>query len=527
MSALLQLFWRRNRSWMLAWILIVGLLSAAGPPTYAATYLTDQDRAAATSAAQHNAATTVLYGRLGSPGTPGQMFSWELGTFLTLIAAVMAVLLAVSLTRRLDEDSTFELGRGSGLSSRTLAVAAVAFLCATGFVVGLACTLATGLYTGKINGVDWAGAGVLGLVVALTFTVTGMLTALIAQLVPTSRAAASTGGALVAVGVVIRAVADSGPILWLRWLSPMALRSVADPFMLDRVMALAPALIETVALACVAVAVAQHHDLNASLLHSASHRSSRLHVHTTYGLVWRLIKARLYWTTALVAMGGMGFAYLGSATIDNARTGRIGGGLLGAQITGTDPGTKYFVYSGTVLALVLSAVTVTLVTQTIRDENSGLAEHIRSTGTRPSALLKAYLLVTLASSILILTLTGLATALVATSVIPGDQVFGAALHGVVDQWPALALVIACAAVVTAAIPRAAWLAWLPLAIGGTLTMLGGVFRVPDRIIDLSMFGHTTSGVAPTTGAAPQLILLCLTAAGIMLALARIGHRDLA
>lgn len=46
--------------------------------------------------------------------------------------------------------------------------------------------------------------------------VTGMLTALIAQLVLTWRAAASAGGALVAVGVVIRAVADAGPILWLR-----------------------------------------------------------------------------------------------------------------------------------------------------------------------------------------------------------------------------------------------------------------------------------------------------------------------
>lgn len=527
MSALLQLFWRRNRSWMLAWILLVSLLSVAGPPTYAATYATDQDRAAATAAAQHNAATTVLYGRLGSPGTSGQMFSWELGTFLTLIAAVMAVLLAVRLTRRLDEDSTLELVRGSGLSSRTLAVAAVAFLCATAVIVGLACTLATGLYTGEVDGVDWAGAGVLGLVVALTFTVTGMLTALIAQLVPTSRAAASAGGALVAVGVVIRAVADAGSILWLRWLSPMALRSLADPFNLDRVMAVAPALIETVALACVAVAVAQRRDLNASLLRSASHRSSRLHVHTTYGLVWRLTRARLCWTTALVAVGGMGFAFLGSATIDNARSGRIDGGFLGAQVAGGDPGTKYFVYSGTVLALVASAVAVTLVTQTISDENSGLAEHIRASGARPSALLKAYLLATLAGSIVILTLTGLATALVAQSVISSDRAFGEALHGVMDQWPALALVIACAAVATATAPRAIWLAWLPLAMGGMLTMLGGVLQLPDRIIDLSMFGHTTSGVAPTTGAAPQLILLCLTAAGITLALARIGHRDLA
>lgn len=526
MTALLRLFWRRNRSWMLGWILVAGGLSAAGLPTYASTYATDQDRAAATIVVQHNAATTVLYGRLGSPGTPGQMFSWELGTFLTLIAAVMAVFLAVRLTRRLDEDSTLELVRGSGLSSQTIAVAAVVFLCSVGVIVGLACTLATGIYAGRIDGVDWAGACVLGLVVALTFMVTGMLTALIAQIVPTSRSAASVGGALVAIGVIIRAVADAGSIRWLRWVSPMGLRGVVDPFDENRLVALVPTLTETVGLAFVAIIVAQRRDLNASLLHPASHRSSRLRVHTTYGLVWRLTRARLGWTTALVAVGGMGFALLGSATIDEARSGRIDGGFLGAQLAGGDPGTQYFVYSGTVLALVVSAVAVRLMTQTISDENSGLAEHVRATGARPSALLRAYLLATLAGSIVILTLTGLTTALVAQSVIPGEAVFGAALHGVTDQWPALALVIVCAGLATAMTPRAAWMAWLPLTVGGTLTMLGGVLRLPDRLIDLSMFGHTTSGVAPTTGTAPQLILLSLTAAGVTLAVARIGHRDL-
>lgn len=527
MTTVLMLFWRRNRGWTLAGVLIGGGLSAAALPAYASTYATDQARTAAVVAAQRDAAAVVLYGRLGSPGTAAQLFSWELGTFLTLMAAVMAVLLAVRLTRRLDEDGTLELLRGSGLSPHTPAVAAAAALAATGVLVGLACSLAVGVHSGTVAGVDWTGASVLGLIVALTFTVVGMLTAVIAQLVPTSRVAASLTGTLVGVAVVIRAVADTGRVTWLQWLSPMALRAVARPFDGNRVLGLAPALIETLVLAGVAIAVAQRRELNASLLHTGSHRASRLRVHTPFGLVQRLTQARLAWTAALLAVGGMGLALLGSGTIDSARRGRIDGGFLAAQVTGGDPVRQYFVYSGTVLALVLSAVLVTLVTHTISDETSGLAENVRATGVRLAALLGAHLLVALAGSLVILALSGAATALVAERIISGDGIFGAAFHGIVDQWPAVAVVIVGAGIVSATIPRAPWLAWLPLALGGALTMVGGVLRLPRRVIDLSMFGHTPSGVALTTGAFPQLLLVGLAAAGISLALATIGHRDLA
>lgn len=94
----------------------------------------------------------------------------------------------------------------------------------------------------------------------------------------------------------------------------------------------------------------------------------------------------------------MGFAILGSGTLDSARSGRIEDGFLGAQLAGNDPVGAYFAYSGTVLGLVVAAVAATLVVQTAADEEDGLTEHVRATGTRPNALLSAYLLTALAAA---------------------------------------------------------------------------------------------------------------------------------
>jgi ABC-2 type transport system permease protein len=176
---------------------------------------------------------------------------------------------------------------------------------------------------------------------------------------------------------------------------------------------------------------------------------------------------------------------------------------------------------------VVSSVAVLVVNQTITDEPRGLAEHIRATGARPTALVLSYLLASLAGSLVILILTGVASGLAAESLIGGEDVFTAAVQGIVAQWPAVALVTVCAAVVTAIAPRASWLAWAPLALGGGLTLLGGLLKLPDRAVDLSMFGHTESGVALSTGAGPQLVILGLVVAGALVVVRSIGRRDLA
>ena len=51
----------------------------------------------------------LLYGNLPKPGTLGQFFVWETGTFVLLLTAIMMVLLAVRLTRVSENSGQLEM----------------------------------------------------------------------------------------------------------------------------------------------------------------------------------------------------------------------------------------------------------------------------------------------------------------------------------------------------------------------------------------------------------------------------------
>src|SRR5690242_19749307 len=100
---LVRLMLRRHRLFITSWSVLLVTLSAVTSSAYQSTYPTPEQRALAVRAAQDNAATTLLYGRLADAGTPAQMFGWEVGAFATVLAAIMALLLAVTMTRAAED----------------------------------------------------------------------------------------------------------------------------------------------------------------------------------------------------------------------------------------------------------------------------------------------------------------------------------------------------------------------------------------------------------------------------------------
>ncbi|MBW9214035.1 hypothetical protein KV102_04200 [Mumia sp. zg.B53] len=521
------LLWRRHRTWTVAWLLVTGGLAAAALPGYASTYADADAAREALAQVRHDPATLFLYGRLGQAGTPAQVFAWELGTFLTMIAAVMAILLAVRLTRALDEDGSLELLLSTGHQRRDVARAAMVVLVGVGVGLGVACFAATAAYAGRVDGVDVVGAAVLGLVVALTFLLVGLLTGVLALLLPTTWSARAAGGLAVAVAVGVRAVADVEHAPALQWVAPMSLRALAQPFDGDRVLALLPAAAEAAVLGWLLLRLATSTEVGASLVRLPQRTGARLPITDVTGLVRRLDRRRLIWSGLLITAGAAMFTGLGSGAIANMRSGRIDGGFLGAQLSGRDPAAAYFAFDGTVTALVVAAVCVTVVVQAAADERAGLAEHVRATGAAHSALLRAYVVVASVASLVTLALSGTVSAMVGHGLIGGPHVARDAFSQSIEQWPAVALVIGLTALVVAAAPRAAWSAWLPLLAGGGLTLLGKQLQVPPRVIDLSMFGHTSAGVASSTRPTAQLMLLALATVALTGALILMRRRDLA
>ena len=518
--AVVALLLRRYAAWVSAWVGVIGVLVVITLPAYASTYRDAPARRAAVALAQDDAATTLLYGRLPDPGTPGQLFSWEIGTFVTLLVAVMGVLTAVRLTRAAEQDGTQELLRGAGLSRQGPLVAALVVLGGVALLLALVCALGVGARAGHVPGVDLTGAVALGFVVGSTFALMALLTVVLAQLVPTARAARVAGILLLAACFALRAAADTQEIDWLNWCTPLGLRATMQPFSEELLSPLAWVLGGGVgARRCrcragrAARAGRQHPALD-----RARHASTPCAPADRPGLAAAPVdragvdhRDRCRWSS--VRRHGLG-------VIENARRGRISGGFLKSQLGVGDPVAAYFGYAGAVIGMVVAVFAILTTMRAVSEEQDGPAEYLRVTGAAPASGLASHAVLALVGSALVLGSTAALTAVVAPRMIDGGGVVGQALGQVGGQWSSVLVLIGPAVFLAGLRPRIAWLAWTPYAVSVGLALLGSLLGAPRWLIGLGAFEHPDGVLAPVLR-----VLLFVIAS--LIGLAAVRRRDLA
>lgn len=190
---LVRLMVRRHRALLASWLVLLVALSGGTVSAYQSTYTTPDQRRTATELAQHNVATTLLYGNLADRGSPASMFNWEIGAIATILAALMAVLVATFLTRAAEDDGTLEVVRSSGVDPRVPLRAALTVLLIVAATLAIGCAVAVGLSVGHVDGVTWPGVVAFGAVVGLTFLLVGDLTVVLSNSLPPPGVHASWG----------------------------------------------------------------------------------------------------------------------------------------------------------------------------------------------------------------------------------------------------------------------------------------------------------------------------------------------
>ncbi|TNC31311.1 hypothetical protein [Mumia zhuanghuii] len=496
MTALVPLLVRRYGVWITAWVVTVGVIVVITLPSYGTTYRDAAARRAAVALAQHDAATTLLYGQLPDPGTPGQMFSWEIGTFLTLLVAVMGVLTAVRLTRAAEQDGTLELVRGAGLSRQEPLLAGFVLIGGVALLLSLVCVLGVGLRVGDVAGVDWPGAWTFGFAVGGTFALMALLACVTAQLVPTARAARVAGSLALSICVAARATADTQDIEWLNWFTPLALRATVQPFTADRWAPLVAAGTAGIVVAGTAGVLNARRELGGSLLRAATHHPARLRVRTPVRLAWRLHRSTVLAWTIGTTLGGTLLMAMGSGVIESARRGRVTGGFLKSQLGDGDPVTAYLGSIGAVIAMVVAVFAVLTTLGSVDDERKGPTEYLRATGVSPPAMLVSNTVVALLGSALAIGSTTALTALVFPRVIGGDGVVGKVLAEVGGQWSSMLVLVGPVLLLAGWRPRLAWLGWVPYVGSVALSLVGTLLGVPQWLIALSAFEHPDGIVTP-------------------------------
>lgn len=523
---LVRLMLRRHRLLIGAWSVLLVALCGVTVSAYQSTYPTPEQRALAVRSAQDNAATTLLYGELADPGTPAQMFGWEAGAFATVLAAIMAVLLAVGLTRAAEDSGTLELVRSCGLTPTAPLRAAMAVLAGVAAVLATGCAVALGLAAGRVEAVTWPGALGFGLVVGLTFLLFGLLGVVASQLAASAGGARGGGFAMVGLGFALRAGADSQDAGWLNWLSPLALRATVRPF--DGIRWWVPPLYGVLAVLLAGLAVGLHgrREYGFGLLRRRDRRDTRLNVRSGLGLTARLAgPSLLIWTVAVAGAGTL-FVAMGSGVVEQSRRGEVGG-FLGSQLGISDPLAGYFAYTGVVVGIVVTAYAVLGVQRARVDEAGGVTDHVLATGARRWQPLFWQVTVTAAGSAIILAVTGAGAALVAPALFTGPDVALRAFAYPMGQWPAAMAAAGGAALLVGRWPRRTWLAWIPVAASGLLAMLGQLLGVPERVRELSIFTHVPDAGSPDPRLGGLAVLLAVAVGACLLGVAGMARRDLA
>jgi ABC-2 type transport system permease protein len=504
MTTLLRILARRLAPKVALLCALVAAAGAATLPSYASTYQTDAARAAAVELAARNGAALVLYGRLEPPGHAAAMFVWEMGAFITIGVAVVAVLVAAGLTRGLDTDGTVELARSAGVTPRAMVLTASLLLVVTALTVGASSAAGLLGHLGA-DGVTLAGTLAWGAVVGTTFLLIAALTALAGQLVATVGATRGVGLMAVGAGFLARAAADTAPDTaldtapsargWLTSVSPLGLRGAVSPFGDVSWRSLLAALAVTGLIGAVTGWIWLRRELHAALLRPRTRHTPRLRVRGVAGFVGRTsLGSTLAWTAAIAALTGF-FVGMGGDVVASARAGRLEGGLLEAQLGRGDPTGAYLAYVGTIVGVLTAAYAVLHVLRYAASERTGTLELVRGTGRRPWAPLVAYAVTAAGAAGCLLVVAGVVAAGMAAAIFPDEGVATTAWHQVVGQWPGVAALAGLSATVIGVKPRWAALAWSMAGVSAILVLLGSLLHAPEWLVDLAAFGHVPmSGV---------------------------------
>lgn len=482
---------RRYRWQALAWMVPLWLLLLSRPIALQRLYPSFEERTALLSQMRGVPGVRLLFGPLPAAGSVGEFASWEDGGYLLWFVAIMAIMLTTALARRDEQDGHVEvvLGAGAGrwtpfASATTWALGAMALtgaglaasLIGVNAVVGETPLRGALIFGGVTIAQGWAFAGV----------------ALVAsQLVRDASTARGLCFTVFGAAFAIRVLADETGAAWLRWLSPLAWRDVAEPFGAERVWAFTVFALVAAALVALAALLHSRRELLGAVLADHSVSARRWRVRGPLGLTARLGVRRLAaWAFALVLTGAL--------------FGTMSGGLSDliannpsstAYIDKMAPEMRPVVQYTTLLTVVIVALVATAVVQRVLNlaasEERGLSEAVLTCGVPRTRALIAALADAIGAGVVLLVVSGAVLATAMATQVSEDHAAGRAFVFTLTQLPGVVAAVGIAAMLVGAFPRRRSLAWAIIAWSFFARLFGGLIDMPKWAQDLSVLGHVT------------------------------------
>ena len=499
------------------------LIAFVQPVGYRHSFPTVADRLEFARSFGANAAVRLFYGTPYDLLGVGGYSAWRVGGTLSIFAGVWGLLAAVRALRAEEDAGRQELVLATLVTRRGAFAAALAAV-ALG-ACGLWAAIALGLVAG---GLPAGGALFLALATVTNAAVFAGVGALVSQLAPTRRIALELGGAVLALALLARVVADtSASADFLRWLTPLGWAEELRPFTGARPQVLALPVIATVLLLSAAAAVAARRDVGAGLLASRDRARPRVRLLSSpTALTLRTERGGLIaWATGI----GL-FAVVIGLIADSFSSANLGPTLreqlakVGGASLVTPAGALGFYFLFFILAL--SYFGCGQIAAARHDEAEGRLEtELALPVDRRRRLFGRLVLAAAAIAALALLAAVLSWA---GAVYQGAAVSLADLLGAgANCLPTALLFLALGALAFALVPRASsGLAYGAVSLAFVWELFGSVLGAPAWTLGLSPFHHV--GLVPAQPFKPvaAAVMVALAAALAGAALAAFRHRDL-
>ncbi|MFE2054479.1 MULTISPECIES: ABC transporter permease [unclassified Streptomyces] len=524
-GALVRFNLRRDRVRLPAWILalLVGTLATADK--FRTLYSGAEARASVVTTMDSPAGLAMTGPRhYLDDYTFGSMLGHQMLGFVAVLVGLMSVLVITRHTRDEEETDRAELVRSTVVGRH--AHLAAALWVAVIADLALAALLAVGLGAMDLAPGGAGSALLYGLAHAAVGLVFAGVAAITTQITAHTRGASGLALAVIGLAYVLRAAGDAGGDDALSWLSPIGWVQRTYPWVDDRWWPL---------LLCVALAalcagtgfvLSTRRDVGAGL------RAGRPGSPTAsaallrpLGFALRLHRPVLAgFGAGLFVMGAMYGSILGEADDMLKNIDQVQDALR--RIGGTSTAESFASMIMVILAVVSSVYVVMASLRPRAEEGAGRAEPLLATGLSRARWAGSHVAVAVAGGTALLAAAGLGIGVLGAAS-AGDPGLVLSLTGAALAYaPALWVTAGVTAVLYGWLPRAAPAAWAVPVYAFVTGYLGPLLRFPDRMNDLSPFGHVPQLPAAPMEWTPLAVLTLVAAALVLLGLEGFRRRDL-
>ena len=508
---------RRERVISTIWIALLVLIVAglAGPMGE----VFDAASLAALGATMENPAMVAM---MGPPYgienyTLGAMYSNSTLLLSAITVAVMNIFLVVRHTRADEELGRYEVLRSLPVGRMSNLAATMIF--ATDVNMLISVLTGFGLFFLGDYSMTFGGSMLFGAALGVTGLVFAAITALFAQLSPTSRG--TTGHAFMAMGIfyMMRAAGDINNEA-LSLISPLGLVMRVQVYVENNVWPILVLLAIAAVITAIAFALNSRRDIDQGFIpQRAGHPEAKKSLLSPFGLSKRLVMGSIItWVIVMFTLGASYGSILGDIDefVANFEFYQI---LLGTSEDFSTI-TLFAAMQNAMMSTVALIPLITIILRARGEEKEGCTEIILSASVKRSTYLASFVGMAFALSIVLQLVTtfGLYLAGIAVLPDPSELPLATLLQGSLVYLPAMWIMMGLATLLIGALPKATSAIWVYFGFAFFMSFLGRMPNVlPEWVSYLSPFHYTPEipmdDINVPVLVAMSAIAICLTAGG--------------